>query len=279
MTAYAPALGRPAAERTCSLWASLHLALFYRARQGRWPSLARPRRFTEWVQWRKLNDRGHGLAMLTDKAHAKTVAEARIGAGHVIPTLFLGDTLPLVAPWPLPFIVKANHGCGQFMVVRTASDYARARKVAASWTTGAYGGWLGEWHYRAARRLLLVEPFIGGADLPLDYKVYVFGGRAEAVQLHIGRGGKHRWTQFNRDWIPLSDDPIAAAPPPRLADMIAAAEAIGRGEDFLRVDFYCVDEQLWFGECCLYPGSGLDPFKPDAIDHALGERWSAARST
>ena len=273
--ALSPPLGVPVIAPP---WARWRVGLFYWWRHGRWPDLDAPQRFTEWVQWRKLNDRRHGLAMLTDKAHAKTIAETRIGSEHVIPTLWLGADLPAVAPWAMPFIIKANHGCGQYLVVRNAADYARARAVAPLWTANAYGGLLDEWHYRAARRLLLVEPFIGGEALPLDYKVYVFGGRAEVVQLHVGRGRRHRWSQFDRAWRPLSDDPISAPAPARLADLLAAAEAMAGPEEFLRVDFYCEGGRLQFGEYCLYPGSGLDPFRPDALDLALGERWSAARS-
>lgn len=273
--ALAPPLAGPALAPP---WARIRVAITYRWRHGRWPDLEAPRRFTEWVQWRKLNDRRHDLALLTDKAHAKDVAWALIGPEHVISTLWMGAELPDVAPWPMPFMVKANHGCRQFVVVRTAAEYARARLIAPRWLARAYGGWLDEYHYRMARRLLLVEPYIGGDELPLDYKVYVFGGRAAIVQLHIGRGKRHRWTQFDRDWVPLSDDPIGVPPPSRLADMLAAAEAMAGETDFLRVDFYCEGDRLWFGECCLYPGSGLDPFTPDALDLALGERWSAARA-
>lgn len=272
--ALVPPLGIPAIAPP---WARWRVAIFYWWRHGRWPDLNTPARFTEWVQWRKLNDRRHALAMLTDKAHAKAVAEARLGRDQVIPTLWLGEHLPEFAPWPMPFIVKANHGCGQYVVVRTAADYERARSKAPRWLRRAYGGILDEWHYGAARQLLLVEPYIGGAELPLDYKVYVFGGKAEIVQLHSKRGKAHRWTQFSRDWTPLSDYPIAAKAPSRLAEMLAAAEAVAGAEDFLRVDFYCHEGRLLFGECCLFPGSGLDPFRPDALDLALGERWSAER--
>ena len=123
-----------------------------------------------------------------------------------------------------------------------------------------------------------VEPYIGGDELPLDYKVYVFGGRAEVVQVHKGRGRRHRWTQFDREWTPLSVDPIAVEAPSELAQMLSAAETMAGDDDFLRVDFYCEGGQLSFGECCLYPGSGLDPFTPDALDLRLGKQWAEARA-
>ena len=271
------ALARPLAiALPTTPWARLRVAIFYRWRHARWPDLDAPTRFTEWVQWRKLNDRRHSLALLTDKLHSKAVAKSRLGTALTIPTLWLGERLPETAPWPMPFIVKANHGCGQFVVVRSAADYATARRVAPRWLKRAYGGLLDEWHYRAARRLVLVEPYIGGAKLPLDYKVYVFGGRAEVVQVHEGRGRRHRWTQFDRSWRALSASPKAVDAPDCLPEMLAAAEAMAGDEAFLRVDFYCEGGALKFGEYCLYPGSGLDPFTPDSLDLALGDSWSRA---
>ncbi|MEO7133830.1 MAG: ATP-grasp fold amidoligase family protein [Vicinamibacterales bacterium] len=259
-------------------WARFRVALTYRWRHGRWPNLEAPRRFTEWVQWRKLNDRRLTLALLTDKALSKQIAEARLGKERTIPTLWLGKDLPEIAPWPMPFIVKANHGCGQFVVVKNEADYTQAKATAPQWLGKAYGGWLDEWHYGAARRLVLVEPYIGGAELPMDYKVYVFGGRAKLIQLHSGRERNHRWTQFDRDWRPLSRNPIDANAPTLLAEMLAAAEAMAENEAFLRVDFYCQGGALKFGEYCLYPGSGLDPFTPDTLDLVLGECWGEAQS-
>jgi hypothetical protein len=218
-------------------------------------------------------------ARLTDKAYSKAIAAQRLGVDHVVPTLWQGVSLPRRPLWPFPFIVKANHGCGSFCVVRDLADYEQARRRAPRWLSRSYGGWLDEWHYNAARRLLLVEPFLGGegAALPLDYKVYVFGGRAEIVQLHVDRAGPHRWTQFDRNWNALSRSPLAVARPALLGELLAAAEALASDHDFLRVDFYIVGGRLYFGEFCLYPGSGLDRFDAPGLDLALGRLWSKAR--
>ena len=237
--------------------ARAHLALFYWWRHGRWPDLDQPRLFTEWVQWRKLYDRCPDRARLTDKAHGKRIATEILGSDMVVPTYWAGPELPAEPPWPLPFIVKANHGCGQFVVVRNAGDWARARTAAPRWVAGCYGAVLGEWHYAAATAGVIVEPYLGGPNaLPLDFKIYVFGGRAPIVQLHEGRGRRHRWTQFDRDWRPLSNAPSGHPKPASLEQMIAAAELLGSGHDFVRVDFFEIDDRPLFGEFCLFPGSG-----------------------
>ena len=60
--------------------------------------------------------------------------------------------------------------------------------------------------------------------------------------------------------------------------MLAAAAALARGTDFMRVDFYEIAGKPLFGEFCLYPGSGLDPFAADWIDFELGRLWHIAQS-
>ena len=257
-------------------FARARVGLLYCWRHGRWPALDHPQRFTEWVQWRKLNDRDPDRARMTDKAHSKRIVAVALGEDFVVPTLWEGARLPVVAPWPRPFVVKANHGCGQVVIVRSAADYRRARRVSQQWLGRAYGGWLDEWHYGGARRSILVEPFVGTTEtLPIDYKIYVFGGRAQMVQVHEGRGKHHRWSQYDRSWRRVSSIAATASPPQSLKAMLSAAERLGQGHDFVRVDLYEIDGAPLFGEFCLYPGSGLDPFDPPMLDNWLGAHWTA----
>ena len=58
--------------------------------------------------------------------------------------------------------------------------------------------------------------------------------------------------------------------------MLEAAETLAAGMDFVRVDFYEIGGKPLFGEFCLYPGSGLDPFAADWIDAEMGALWLAA---
>lgn len=253
------------------------VGLAYRWRHGRWPSLANPRRFTEKLQWRKLNDRDPARSRLTDKSWSKHLAARLLGEQFVVPTLWEGEQLPEVPQWPMPFVVKANHGCGQWRVVRTHADYRHVRARSRRWLRQRYGTWLDEWHYRGARRAILVEPFVGtGEILPVDYKIFVFGGRAVMVQVHEGRGQNHVWRQFDRRWRPLSRNAGMAEPPVSFRWMLAAAEKLAGEADFLRVDFYEVGGRPSFGEFCLYPGSGLDPFDPVELDEWLGAQWNAS---
>ena len=255
----------------------LRIHLCYLWRHNRVLRLHTPSRFTELVQQRKLTDRSMRMPLLIDKIAVKNFVERSLGNTWVTPTLWSGDVLPDAPSWPVPFVVKSRHGCNQYRVVRdTNADWSEIRRASADWMRSSYGQWLDEWAYSEVPRGLLVEPFIGeGPDLPIDYKFYVFHGRVAAVQVHLGRETEHRWMLLDRDWRRLSSagsDPDPAVPC-GFDRMIAGAEVLASGIDFVRVDFYETGDTPRFGEMTFYPGSGLDPFRPDSLDDALGRLW------
>lgn len=258
--------------------ACARIALTYRWRFGRWPNLADAARFTELVQVRKIIDRDPCMPVLSDKLAVKTVVAQRLGPAWVTPVLWSGDALPPKPPVAAPFVLKSRHGCKQSAFVRGPVDYPALARKAARWMRRPYGGWLDEWGYRAIPRGLLIEPFIGrDGVLPLDYKFYVFGGRVEFIQVHLDREHDHRWIVLTRDWRPIASGNVIPKRPAQLTTMIAGAETLGAGFDFVRVDLYEVEGQPRFGEMSFYPGSGLDPFDPPELDIEMGRLWLAAR--
>lgn len=144
-----------------------------------------------------------------------------------------------------------------------------------------YGRWLDEWLYGEIVPGLLVERFLGtGPTLPLDYKLFVSGGRVRYGQVHLDRATNHRWIVFDLDWRRVSPAVDGAAPdrPTSLPQMIAAAEELGRDFDFVRADLYEIGGRSLFGELTFYPGSGLEPLEPPSLNLAMGALWSAARA-
>lgn len=267
-----------AASRSVGQLMRLHLTYLWR--HHRVLSLDAPRLFTELVQHRKLVDRDPRIPRLIDKLAAKRFVSERLGPQWITPTLWAGDVLPAKPPCVRPFVVKSRHGCRQTRMVCSATDdWSATRRAAASWMRSSYGGWLDEWGYRDVPRGLLIEPFIGVAPaLPIDYKLYVFHGRVAAIQVHLDRATNHRWTLFDRGWRRLSDGGVGAgvSPPLGLGLMIEGAEILAEGFDFVRIDFYDMEETPRFGEMTFYPGSGLDPFDPPKLDALLGQYWLGA---
>ena len=268
---------RPLPTQIRTRW---RIYLTYWWRHRRWPDLDDPQTFTELVQARKLAGADAAMARMADKVAAKAIVAARLGSDWLIPTLWYGTELPAQPDWPTPFVVKARHGCNQTaFVMNEMANWETVRSRATRWMASDYGYWLDEDLYARIPRGLIVEPFMGVPPmLPIDYKFYVFGGRVEFVQVHLGRGEQHRWILLDRDWRRVSTasadhDPRA---PASLARMIAAAETLATGTDFLRVDLYEIGGRPLFGEMTFYPGSGLDRFDPVELDKRLGAHWLRA---
>lgn len=263
--------------------ARLRVSLCYLWRHHRLPDLQHPRRFTELVQTRKLYDRNPRQLQLMDKLAAKSLASQVLGDAWVTPTTWAGVQLPDRSPFAFPAVLKARHGCNQYAVLRNEPNRRRWRRLQQSaerWMQRPYGLLLDEWAYRDVPRGLLTEPMLGdGFALPIDYKIYVFGGQATHVQVHLDRKQNHRWILHDRNWQQLVPVPDRPPPPRSLPAMLAAAEALAAGIDFLRVDFCEVAGRPLFGEFCLYPGSGLDPFAADWIDLELGKLWLLAKAS
>jgi hypothetical protein len=260
--------------------ALLRVHLTYLWQHRRVLQLRPPRRFTEWVQHRKLYDRDPRLPELIDKVGVKALVAANLGPDWVIPTLWHGRVLPDQPPAALPLVVKARHACGHIAFVRTPVEWDAARSQAERWHKVRYGRLLDEWAYAAVPPGLLIEPYLGqGDELPIDYKLFVFGGRAAFVQVHLERATAHRWIVMDRDWVrasPPTRDPDPARPS-TLDQLISGAERLARGYQFLRIDCYEVAGKPLFGEVTVYPGSGLLPVVPASLDRYMGALWRQAR--
>lgn len=251
---------------------------FFRG-QRRFPDLRNPVRFSDKIQARKFGIVDPRFVRLSDKVLVKDHVAETLGQAWVIPTLWCGEVLPETPLWPLPIVVKANHGSGWNVFVADARTWGEARDQAQLWLSRSWEVHLQERHYNEIEPQILVEPRIGdGADLP-DYKFMVFHGRVEMVQVDTDRFTDHRRAFYDRQWRlqPFGlKYPRVANPLPRprhLDQMVAAAETLGQPFDFVRVDFYDLPDHPKFGEMTFTPGSGYERFNPPEYDEKLGRLW------
>ncbi len=248
-------------------------------------SLFYPRTFNEKVQRLKLLNRDPRLPQREDKILVKEFVRMRLGSEWVTPTFWHGEFLPPLEQraWPIPFVIKANNGCGWNVFVRTESDlnWPYIESLAAGWRRAPFGVDIGEWLYGEIKPGLLIEPFLGDfSRLPLDYKLWTFGGRVQFVEVITDRESGLKSTIFDTDWrrlpftiggYPSHLGPIAR--PMSLDRMIKAAEVLAEDFPFVRVDFYEIDKHPKFGEMTFYPGSGHDAFDPPEWDAKAGKLW------
>lgn len=256
---------------------------------GYWPDLKHPRSFNEKIQHRKLFAPHPLSTLVADKWAVREFVASQCGLASILNEIYFVGSDPEKIPFddfPDKFVIKATHGSGWNIFIRDKNKMNRGEVVAQC------RKWLGlkysrvscnfyETHYDQIPPQVIVERFIEDPclEVPLDYKLFVFSGHVQYVQVDSGRFTEHRRNFFNREW--KEQDfcfryPKAAPVdrPKKFEEMIGAAERLARDFDFCRVDLYCAgDGRIIFGEMTLAPESGCGRFYPREWDFKLGALW------
>jgi len=248
-------------------------------------NLKNPSTFSVKIQRRKIYEKDSRMPKLVDKIEVKAFVASQIGSGWIIPTYYAGDELPPVEmrKWPIPYVIKPSHASGLVIFIKDHYDidWQKIDKEIKLWRQLDYGREKFEWSYRNVPKRILVEEYIGNQDShPFDYKFFVFNGKVHAIEVDIDRYGHHRQAFFDRDWNrmpfrrgrPLFDGVVPR--PSRLDEMVSAAEVLGKGWPFVRIDLYEVDEIPYFGEFTFYPSSGSTQFYPPVWEKTFGDLWN-----
>ena len=240
--------------------------------------------YNEKIQWLKLYDQLEKKKYLADKYAVRDFIRDKIGEKYLIPILGCWDKAEEINYTNLPkeFVLKCNHGSGWNIVVndKTQLDYDNVTKQLNSWINSNYAYISGfEMHYKNIKPKIIAEQMLhteDGEDLK-DYKVFVFNGRAKIIQVDIDRCSNHRRNLYTRNWeyisegicYPMAPD-IKIEKPDCLDELIELSEVLGEGFRHVRVDFYIVDHQIYFGEMTFTHGSGTEKFTSEEFALKMG---------
>lgn len=258
--------------------------IFYR-NTGYKLSLKNPQTFNEKLQWLKIYNRDPRLTILVDKYEVKQYVCEKIGGEYVIPTIGVWDCVEEIDFSTLPdeFVLKCNHDSGSivFCTDKSKFDIAEARKKLTKALSRNYFYAGREWPYKNVKPKIMAEPYMKDADRDylVDYKLMCFNGKVKCsfvVTDRFTKGGL-KVTFFDRNWerlpferhYPSSHEIIAK--PVLYEQMVFLAEKLSENIPFVRVDFYEINGQIYFGELTLSPGGGFEEFRPVEWDRRLGD--------
>lgn len=238
-------------------------------RLGRFPRLVRPQDFNDKVQWLKLFAQRPEMVLLVDKIAVRDWVSERIGPGHLIPLRASASDwsdLPAHA-LKAPFVVKAAHDSGSTVIVKNDDlpSLTHAERAISRARRRRYGTVGAEWAYRSVRPRILVEDMLGdGSVAPADYRFFCVRGEVKVVQKHWGhREGASREATFDARGRELGirikpeNVYVTAVDIPGSWDlMVNIARKLSSDYEFVRVDLFCVDETVYFGELTFWPFSG-----------------------
>jgi len=238
---------------------------------------------TEKVNWRILYDRREVLWWTCDKLQMKAHTQLLCPDVKVPRTYWSGRDVGELATVEMPerWVLKPNHRSGfVYLGEGQVTDVEALRAHTAGWLDETNMTAIGEWAYSRAERTLLVEQALGEPGRPpADYKFYVFDGVPRLIQVDRGRfNPDHSRRHYTADWEPVAlrvdvpDGPLEPRPP-ALERMLDIVSAVGKPFDFMRVDLYNVDGEVYLGEVTPYPASGHGRYEPRSLDALMGSYW------
>lgn len=255
----------------------------------RWPRISPATTFNEKLLVRKLAPVDPRYPIVADKVAVRDWVSQRVGSRHLIPVIAIHDydDLDRLKPAPGQVIKCANRSRGVYFTRNDGIvDRARLIQKLKRDLDFDFQTWCGEPWYGEIPKRVIVEKSLCDENgrTPSDYKFFVFHGVVKAIQVHLDRFTAHRVVVMDRDWqrMPVSwnfDLPQQLPPVPvSLPRMLEVAETLGGEFDFVRVDLYEVNGNVYFGELTLAPGSAMLRFVPASYDKIFGDFWRQAES-
>ncbi|KEI03770.1 ATP-grasp fold amidoligase family protein [Clostridium botulinum] len=257
------------------------LKIQFKYEMGKKLNLKNPKTFNEKLQWLKLYDRNPLYTKLVDKYEVREYIEKEIGKDYLIPLIGVWDKFEDIDFTKLPerFVLKCTHDSGSVFICTDKSKFNidEVEKKINKALKRNYYYFAREWPYKNVKPRIICEEFISDKEAsPDDYKVLCFNGKAKLIGVHIDRYSNHKLDNYDIHWNktligkdgPMSD--LVYDKPIEFENMIMLSEKLASEKSHVRIDWFIVDNKLYFGEVTFYEAAGFDHFDNEEDDYLLG---------
>lgn len=263
----------------------IYLKLLYKYKIGKKIDFNNPRTFNEKLQWLKIYDRNPNYTKMVDKYEAKKYVAQIIGEEYIIPTIGIYDKFEDINFKELPnkFVIKCTHDSGGLIICKDKNklDIKKAKDKINECLKRNYFYCGREWPYKNVRPKIIIEKYMEDEtkeDLK-DYKFFCFNDKVKIFKIDFNRFNNHQANYYDRNGEFLDFGELVCPRdknkkiklPENLSKMIELAEILSKNISFLRVDFYEINDKVYFGELTFYPASGFGEFTPEEYDRILGD--------
>lgn len=247
--------------------------------------LKNPQTYNAKLQWLKLYDRKKEYSIMVDKVEAKKYVTNLIGEEYIIPTLGVYNNVEDIDFEKLPqqFVLKCTHDSGGIVVCRdkTKLNINDAKKKLSKGLNRSYYYQNREWPYLNVTPRIIAEQYMEDRETGelRDYKFFCFNGEVKALFIASDRftdGEETKFDFFDADFnhLPFTNGHpnanVLPKKPIQFELMKELAAKLSKNIPQVRIDFYEVGGNVYFGEITFFHWSGLTPFEPIEWDYTFG---------
>jgi len=176
-------------------------------------------------------------------------------------------------------VAKPTHGSGAILFLDGELSERELRKFHRDCRASYFQLFREGQYYRLEKKVLIerrVSDRASRRGVADDYKFFCSRGHAFLCQINVDRFGDHRlinmtvpdFTDSGVEYGTHRPDTLPERPP-RWNDFVRFAERLSQPFEFVRVDLYDGDDDIYFGEFTFTPGAGLTSFSEADFDRWL----------
>lgn len=247
-------------------------------------NLKKPVYFGEKIQWLKVYGNLEKYTNYVDKYLVRDYVKEKVGNKFLIDLLGVFDKPEEIDFKTLPnqFVIKLNTGSGFNIIIKDKNkiDIKKIIKKLHKWMRIDYSRIKKEPQYKNVKKKIIIEKFMADKNQELnDYKFFCFDGKVKFVEVDSDRFGNHTMDFFDEKWNLLQlkkgnheNSSTIPRKPQKFDKMINIAEELASEFQFVRVDLYNVDGNVYFGELTFTPAGGLTKFSPIEKDREYAQK-------
>lgn len=259
-----------------------YLKYVYKEKLQKELNLDNPKTFNEKLQWLKLYNRNPIYTKMVDKYEVREYIKKTIGEEYLIPLLGVYDKIEDINFDELPnrFVLKTTHDSGTVVICKDKKtfDKKNAIKKLKKRLKRKYFYLYREWPYKDIKPRIIAEEYMeekkqGSLN---DYKFYCFDGQPKMMFVVIDRDTETKTNFYDMNFkkldlqqcYPNFDKKIEK--PKQFDEMVKLSKILSKDIPHIRVDFYIINNKVYFGELTFFDAAGLDKFNPSYYDEWLG---------
>ena len=185
---------------------------------------------------------------------------------------------------PNSFVIKWNFGCG-FNIICTDKNKLNIAETITKlnkWEKSKSYLNYSEMQYAKTPKKIIIEEYLKPkiGELPADYKVYCFNGIPKAILYMCERGTNSMSAAFfDVSWNFISETGKSVyktfdrniEKPSCLKEMIDVSMKLSEPFEFVRIDYYVINDKLYFGEMTFTPAGCISVSECSINGKTMGE--------
>lgn len=256
----------------------------YKKQTGKDLDLSNCKTLTEKIQWLKIYDSNPLKIKCSDKILVREYCKSKLGVDLFIPIISVWNSFDEIDFEKLPndYVLKTNHGSHTNIIVKNNNiDKTIAKRKFDEWLSKDWSWYGKEMAYYPIKRKIFAEQFVKDKNEGelTDYKFLCFNGEPKYCQVINDRGTKdfhlnYYDMNFNFVDISITDIPnnknFLDKKPSQFELMKEYAKTLAQDFNFVRVDFYEINNIVYLSELTFFPAAGFCKYKDEKTDLMLG---------